>query len=52
MTPGPYRNVEMPRVGRDADSQQWPASDAYQAVGEAHEPSGNLEPNYGNSYRW
>jgi hypothetical protein len=52
MTPGPYRNVEIPRVGRDVDSQQWPASDAYQAAGEAHESSRNLEPNYGNSYRW
>src|ERR1700733_14883677 len=34
MTPEPYLNVQMPRVGRDVDSQRGPASDAYQAASE------------------
>jgi hypothetical protein len=37
MTPELYRNVEIPRVGRDVDLQRWPASDAYQAAGEAYQ---------------
>jgi hypothetical protein len=35
MTPELYRNVEIPRVGREMGSQGGPAGDVYQAAGEA-----------------
>jgi len=37
MTPDPSWNIEIPRIGRHAAAQRGPASDAYQAAGEAYQ---------------
>lgn len=37
MTPEPYPNVQIPRVGRDVDSPRGTASDAYQAASEPYQ---------------